>query len=208
MSRKFSRTNSCRRPPSAYACRYSGASNGCGRPRQPASGRENRFDNRGSARRCPPSAPPMTGFPFHKASVTVSPNPSFSDFCSTIDRRSLQGVDLAMRVRRQQQHVQVGIVAGTLHDLGQHFGSLGIVIGRATDQHQLQLRMRRLHQAISVDHAHRILESIETRDLQEHRSLGIDSQPLEDRDAFGIVHRRILIRQADRSTAESGTSAD
>jgi hypothetical protein len=34
-------------------------------------------------RRIPPTAPPTTGLPFHIASVTVNPNPSRSDFCTT-----------------------------------------------------------------------------------------------------------------------------
>ena len=143
----------------------------------------------------PPHAPPITGWLFHSASVTVRPKPSFDRLLEHDDGRTLKRVDDAVRIGRQQQHLQVVVVAGLFHHFAKHLGAFGIVVGRAAGQGELQRRVVRLEQAIGLDHAQRILEAIEARHLDEQRPFGIDAELRQRLEPFGFGHRAVLVRQ-------------
>ena len=113
----------------------------------------------------PPQAPPITGFPFQRASVTVNPNPSFNDFCRTM---------IADRCKALIDRCESGGSIRTLRSLSSPARSRtsrstsapsGIIVRRPPGQHELKFGIIGLYEAVSLDDSKRILESIETRHL-------------------------------------------
>ena len=85
----------------------------------------------------------MTGFFFHIASVTVRPNPSLIDFCSTTVDARTRALIWTIAEGRQQQHMDIGVTCGRRLHLHEHGLPFGIVGGAAAGQHELAVVARR-----------------------------------------------------------------
>ncbi len=94
-------------------------------------------------------------------------------------RGALQGVDFVVGVRRQQEHLNIRLPLGRLHDLRQSLGPFRVVGGLASGQHQLTGRMF-AHHAEGLNHPHRVFKRIEPGDLQNHGLVALDVQTVQD----------------------------
>ena len=143
----------------------------------------------------PPQAPPITGLPFQSASVTVSPKPSLSDFCSTTVAERCRALIVRWASGGSIRTFRFGVVARPIEHLAEDLGPFRIVVGRSAGQRQLHFRVVGLQQAIRLDDAQRVLEPIEPRDLQQQRPLRVDAQPRKRLQPLRLGNGAVLVRQ-------------
>ena len=75
----------------------------------------------------PPTADPMTGFFFHRASLTVRPKPSLIDFCSTmVEARTRALISMSLNGGRSKD-VNIRIRPCRFANLLEHQFPLGII---------------------------------------------------------------------------------
>ena len=86
--------------------------------------------------------------------------------------RSFLGVPV--RVRGQQQDMDIRIAPGSSPGFGQHRFAFGIIAGAAACQHQLQRGNELFGQPVSLNDADRVLEPIEAGHLHQKGTLGIE----------------------------------
>ena len=79
--------------------------------------------------------------PLPKHSVTVSPKPSRSDFCSTTVAERCKMLIVRWASGGSMRTFKCAVVARAVHDLAEHLGPLGIVVGLAAGQDQLHFRV-------------------------------------------------------------------
>ena len=82
----------------------------------------------------PPQAPPITGLPFQRASVTVSPKPSSSDFCSTTVAERCRALIVRWASGGSMSTFRSVSSPGAIQDFAEHLGPFGVVVGRSAGQ--------------------------------------------------------------------------
>jgi hypothetical protein len=74
------------------------------------------------------------------------------------------------------KHVNVFARAGLITNIGKNRFAFGVVGGSTACEDQLKRRSERLGQSIGFDHAQRILETIESGDLEQYWSIGVQTE--------------------------------
>src|SRR5947208_7146272 len=82
-------------------------------------------------------------------------------------RRALERVDLTMRLRRQLEHDDVGVLTGGLEQVAADRAALRFLVGRAR-QNEPHVVVR-LDEAVGVHDAHRVVSGCEGPDLHQQR---------------------------------------
>ena len=93
--------------------------------------------------------------------------------------RGLQGVDGPVAVVARRQHVDVRVSLGRLAHLLSTISPSGSSAALPAGQHQLQAGNELLGQSVGLDDSQRVLEPVETRDLQDDRPLRVDAELLQ-----------------------------
>ena len=139
----------------------------------------------------PPTFPPITGVPFHIASVTVRPKPSRIDFLHDGRGSRLQGIDeRAVVAVRQHQDALIAAPEKCLVDRG----AFGIVRGKIAEQHQRRIDLPAcLFEGL--DHALRILPGVEPGDLHDEWQIGRNVVMGEPLVHLGIAQLPVLDRK-------------
>ena len=92
---------------------------------------------------------------------------------------ALQGVDLHVGVRREEEDQDVRIVPGGLADLGQDLFSFGIVRSPSPGQDEANVMML-FNQPVGLDHPQRVLETVKAGYLEKKGFVPGNPQTIED----------------------------
>ena len=90
--------------------------------------------------------------------------------------------------------MDVAIVGSPVTALGQHRLAFGIVGGGPTHQEQLAVVVL-LRQPVGLDHAERVLEAVEARDLGHEWPPGVEAEARHDRLDGARIELAVLVRQ-------------